>query len=192
MHYFLPKVFYFISEFNEDYIRKLDKKIAIIYRNYQNKNPYNEILRISKFCKKYKRKFYLSNDFKLALNLKLDGVYLPSFNRRYYNKSGLKKNFTLLGSAHSLKQIRLKEQQGVELIFLSPLFPTKNKKNILGINKFNLLSSQTSKKVIALGGINANNINKLNLIKSYGFASISLIKKNYNSIKPLINKYLNG
>ena len=106
--------------------------------------------------------------------------YLPSFNRKYYNKSGLKKNFTLLGSAHSLKQIRLKEQQGVETYFFIPTFSNQKIKKIFwGLINLTYCPSQTSKKVIALGGINANNINKLNLIKSYGFASISLIKKNY-------------
>ena len=101
----------------------------------------------------------------------------------------IKNNFILLGSAHNIKQIRFKEKQGVDVIFISPLFRTKDKKNILGINKFNYLVNQTEKKVIALGGINANNIKKLNLTKSHGFASISSIKDNYNSMKPLINKY---
>ncbi|MDA8537817.1 thiamine phosphate synthase [Candidatus Pelagibacter bacterium] len=189
MHILLPKVFYFISEFKKDYIRKLDKKIAIIYRNYNNKNIYNEVLKIKEDCKKHNRKFYISNNIKLAIKLKLDGAYIPSFNRDITGKKKLRKNFILLGSAHNYEEIRIKEKQGVDLIFLSPLFLTKDKKKILGINRFNLLANQTKKKVIALGGINANNIKKLNLTKSYGFASISLIKDNYRSMKSLINKY---
>ena len=101
----------------------------------------------------------------------------------------MNENFVILGSAHNIKQIRIKEKQNTDLIFLSPLFDMQNKKNILGIYKFNLLAKQTKKKVIALGGINENNIKKLNLIKTYGFASISLIKKNYNSIKSIIKKF---
>ena len=40
--------------------------------------------------KKKGNKFYLANDFKLALKLGLDGVYLPSFNKKFnhlFNKS---------------------------------------------------------------------------------------------------------
>ena len=189
MHNLLPNIFYFISDFKKDYIGKLDKKIAIIYRNYNSKNIYNDVIKIKKDCKEQKRKFYLSNNIKLAISLKLDGAYIPSFNRDIIKKKKLNSNFILLGSAHNYEEIRIKEKQGVDLIFLSPLFTTKNKKKKLGINKFNLLANRTKKKVIALGGINANNIKKLNLTKSHGFASISLIKDNYRSIKSLINKY---
>lgn len=185
----MPKIFYFINEFDEDYIRNLDKKIAIIYRNYKKENSYSEILKIRNFCKKDGRKFFLSNNIMLAISLKLNGVYLPSFNKQTINKKKLNENFVILGSAHNIKQIRIKEKQNTDLIFLSPLFDMQNKKNILGIYKFNLLAKQTKKKVIALGGINENNIKKLNLIKTYGFASISLIKKNYNSIKSIIKKF---
>ena len=189
MHNLFPKIYYFINEFNENHIRKLDKKIAIIYRNYTKRNICNDVLNASNFCKRNRRKFYVSNNIQLALNLNLDGVYLPSFNKQIINKEMIKNNFILLGSAHNIKQIRFKEKQGVDVIFISPLFRTKDKKNILGINKFNYLVNQTEKKVIALGGINANNIKKLNLTKSHGFASISSIKDNYNSMKPLISKY---
>ena len=97
-------------------------------------------------------------------------------------------DFLLLGSAHNAREIKIKEKQNVKLIFLSPLFATKDKTNILGINKFNILAKLTKKKVIALGGINANNINSLNLTNSYGFASISLIRDKYNLIKSIIKK----
>ena len=189
MHNYLPKIFYFINEFDEDYIRNLDKKIAIIYRNYKKKINYSEILKIKNFCKNNRRKFYLSNNITLSISLKLDGVYLPSFNKQIIDRKKLNKNFIILGSAHNVKQLRIKEKQNTDLIFLSPLFDMENKKNILGIYKFNILANQTKKKVIALGGINENNIKKLNLIKPHGFASISLIKNNYNSIKSIVNKF---
>ena len=86
MHNFLPKIFYFINSFDEDCIRKLDKKIAIIYRNYKKKDIYADLLKIKNFCKKDSRKFYLSNNFNLAIKLKLDCFYIPSFNKIMINK----------------------------------------------------------------------------------------------------------
>ena len=81
MHYNFPTVFVFIDSYNEEYIRKLNKKIAIIYRNYDQKIDEKIITKIKNYCKKKGNKFLLSNNVKLAINLNLDGVYIPSFNK---------------------------------------------------------------------------------------------------------------
>ena len=124
------------------------------------------------FCKKKGLKLYLSNNIKLALKLKLDGAYIPSFNKKF-NHLNYKydKNFKIVGSAHNLKEIRIKELQKVEAIFISSLF--KQNKNFLGINTFKNLSGLTKKKIIVLGGINKENIKLLNLLNKSGFAGIS-------------------
>ena len=82
-----------------------------------------------------------------------------------------KKNLDLIGSAHNIKEIKIKETQIVNKIFLSSLF--KKNKNYLGINKFNLVANLTKKKIVALGGISKKNINKLKLLKNSEFAGIS-------------------
>ncbi len=184
MHNRLPKIFCFINHYNKEYINKLNKNIAIIYRNYNKIIDKDEIIKIKKLCKKTGKKFYLSNNIKTALNLNLDGVYIPSFNRDIkINSYDKKKNFIILGSAHNISEIRTKELQKVEYIFLSPLFITKKSNNFLGIQKFNKIASYTKKKVICLGGIKNNNIKKINLLNIWGFASISLFNKNFKYIK---------
>jgi len=80
----------------------------------------------------------------------------------------------LIGSAHSNKEIKIKEKQGVKIIFLSSIF--KKNKNYLGINRFNLLSKLSKKKIIGLGGISFQNLKKLNLLKCSGFAGISFFE----------------
>ena len=113
----------------------------------------------------------MANNIKLALKLNLDGAYIPAFNKDLkVNSYHLKKKFTLIGSAHNLKEIRTKELQNVNYLFLSPLFASKKSKKGLGIYKFINLSKKTK---IFLGGINKDNINKINLIKPYGIAAIS-------------------
>ena len=129
-------------------------------------------MKLKKYCKKKGYKFFLSNNIKLAINLNLDGAYIPSFNRDTDHLSfSLTQNFTIIGSAHNNKEIKIKEKQGVDLLFLSSIF--KKNKNYLGINKFKLLSKLTNKKTIALGGISKKNINKLKLLNCFGFAGIS-------------------
>ena len=79
-----------------------------------------------------------------------------------------------MGSAHNNKEIRTKQLQGVKIIFISSLF--KQNKNYLGINRFRLLSSLSSKKIIALGGISNKNKKQLELLNCFGFAGISFFE----------------
>ena len=165
--------YYFINKFETNNINNLDKQTVVIYRNYSiSKINEDLILKIKKHCKKRKIKFYLSNNIKLATKLNLDGAYIPSFNKNFDHLSySLKKKFEIIGSAHNLKEIRLKEKQKVKKIFLSSLF--KKNKNFLGINKFKLLSRLTKKKIVVLGGITEKNRKKLSIINKFDFAGIS-------------------
>jgi thiamine-phosphate pyrophosphorylase len=172
----MTKKYYFINKFDTNYIDKQDKQTTIIYRDYSVQNQDEKlILEISKYCKKKSIKFYLSNNIKLALKLNLEGAYIPSFNNSFKHLAySFKKDFKIIGSAHNLKEIRIKENQKVEKIFLSSLF--KINKNFLGIYKFKLLKKLTNKKVVALGGISKKNINKLNILKQSDFAGISFFE----------------
>ena len=76
-----------------------------------------------------------------------------------------------MGSAHNLKEIKIKEKQKVNKIFLSSLF--KKNKNFLGINKFRLLSKLTNKKIVVLGGVSKENVKKLKILDQSEFAGIS-------------------
>ena len=152
MHVNLPTKYYFINKFDTNNIGKLDKNTGIILRNYSSENNLDTILNLKKFCKKKGYKFFLSNNIKLALNLNLDGAYIPSFNKDTKHLSfTFKKNFLILGSAHNKKELIMKEKQSVKILFLSSIF--KRNKNYLGLNKFKLLAKLTNIKVIALGGI---------------------------------------
>tara|TARA_B100000674_G_C37326178_1_gene683180 strand:- start:17 stop:550 length:534 start_codon:yes stop_codon:yes gene_type:complete len=169
--------YYFINKFKRDNIDRLDSQTSVIYRNYDTKRVNKEIIsKIKNYCKKKKIKFYLSNNIRLAIKLNLDGAYLPSFNKSKRHLSfSLKKNFSIIGSAHNIKEIKTKEIQNVSKIFISSLF--KKNKNYLGINKFKLISKLTSKKIVALGGINKNNIIKLKVLNTSEFAGISYFEQ---------------
>jgi thiamine-phosphate pyrophosphorylase len=169
----MMRKYYFINKFDTNNIDKQDKQTTIIYRNYSSK-PVDQmlILKIKRYCKKRSIKFYLSNNIKLAIKLNLDGAYIPAFNKSIKHLAyTYKKNFRIIGSAHNLKEIRIKEKQNVKKIFLSSLF--KKNKNFLGINRFKLLSKLTFKDIVVLGGISEKNKKKLSLLNKYDFAGIS-------------------
>ena len=173
MHFNLNTKYYFINNFDTNNIDQQDKKTIIIYRNYKSKkiNQF-QILKLKDYCHKKNLKFYLSNNIKLAIKLRLDGAYIPSFNKEFNHLNYSRvNNFKLVGSAHNLKEIKIKELQKVDKIFLSSLF--KKNRNYLGINKFKLLSKLTKKKIVVLGGVSKRNIKQLNLLNNFEFAGIS-------------------
>ena len=175
MHNKILNKYYFINGLEKSNIDKQDKTTTIIYRNYKKKLDKKLILKIKNLCNKKGNKFILANDIKLAINLNLDGAYIPSFNKDKKHLSySYKKDFIILGSAHDIKEMRIKELQGVNKIFLSSIF--KKNKNFLGIKKFKLFSLLTKKKIIALGGISQKNLKLLNLINCSGFAGISYFR----------------
>ena len=173
MHIKMVNKYYFINKFDTNNINNQDKQTVIIYRNYSSKRKNEDlILKIKNHCKKRRVKFYVSNNVKLAIKLGLDGVYIPSFNKDTKHLAySYKKKFDIIGSAHNLKEIRIKEKQGVKKIFLSSLF--KKNKNFLGINKFKILSNLTKKSVVALGGISKSNLRILSFLDHSDFAGIS-------------------
>ena len=176
MHNIILNKYYFINKFDQSHLDKQDKETIVIYRNYNKKPDKKLILRLKNYFKKKGNKFLLSNNIKLAINLNLDGAYIPSFNKDKKHLSySFKKNFILLGSVHNLYELRTKELQNIKIIFLSSIF--KKNENYLGINKFRLFSLSNKKRFIALGGISTTNIKKLNLVNCLGFAGISFFEQ---------------
>ena len=129
-------------------------------------------------CKEKKISFFLSNNIKLAIKLDLDGAYIPAFNTSFsHNSYSFKKKFKLIGSAHNLEEIRIKEKQNVSSIFLSSIFKNNKHKKFLGIYKFLKLMKLTKKDIVCLGGINEKNIKRVKLIDINNIASISMFQK---------------
>ena len=177
MHINNLKKYYFINEFNHSRLINLNKNISFIWRNKDKETPIKTLIKFRDFCKKNQRCFYISNDIKLARKMNANGVYISSTNKNLNLKTtNLKKKFRILGSAHNLKEIKIKELQNIEEIFLSPLFKKKTNQQ-LNIYRYLKLRETTKMGDISLGGINGYNIKKLNMIKPIGFAGISYFEE---------------
>ena len=165
-----------------DYLRK-NKKITIIYRNNGYAESPKKLINFRQKCKIKNFKFYIANNDNLFKSCKADGLYISSYNKKIYST----RFNNLIGSAHSFKEINEKIKQGCNTIVLSRLFKTsyKNKKQFFGVVKFNLIKKNYSINLIPLGGINNDNLLKLNLVNSDGFCMLSEIKK-----KPVISNRL--
>ena len=134
---FKKKYFFIIESIKDINLKNIKNydKYNIIYRNNFPEN----MEKLKKFrleCKLNKIQFFIANNIKLAKALKADGLYISAFNKKL-NSNYLKNNYKIIGSAHNIKEIRLKKLQGCSEIILSRLFKTnyKNKTDFLGIIK---------------------------------------------------------
>ena len=174
----ISQLYYFIDEYNFAELSSLSKNINIIYRNYKKNTDISTLISIRNYCKNNRIKFFISNNIKLAIKYKLDGIYIPAFNKQInFIKYLLPKNFKIIGSAHNNIEILLKQKQGCKIIFVSPIFEIKKKNYFLNVVKFNLLTLNKKIKFVALGGITERNKNRLNLLSICGFAGISYFQK---------------
>ena len=188
MHKKLPKIFILTNKYNSEIFKNRNLNIGFIYRNYNIKNREKELIKISKACKKNRYQLFVSNSLQLAYKFKTDGIYIPSFNKKKTYLNLEKRNFKIIGSAHSQKEIHKKITQKCKAIFLSPLFYVKKSKNYLNIHKFNYLSQLNKTNILALGGINNNNFKKLKLTNIDGFGGIRFFKKKPASKRPVFIK----
>ena len=158
---------------------KLANKFIIIYRKHNKTPNYHELLRFRERCKSKRIEFYIANNLKLMMTLKADGLYISAFNNKLKLSKLKKTKFKIIGSAHNVREINIKNTQGCNYIMFSRLFETnyKDKRNYLGIIKFNLIRLSRKEKLVPLGGINILNLNKLKNVNSDSFAILSEVKK---------------
>ena len=176
------KYYYFIDEFNKNEIEKLSTRISLIYRNYNKTRNPEELRRLVIHCKNNRRKVYISNNLKDAIKYNFDGLYIPSFYKQLRFQNKAKKNLEIIGSAHNVTELKIKEKQGCSPIFLSPVFKNDKNKKFLDVIKTNLLKKMTKNKIVLLGGINQKTLKRSKLCSPSGVAAISWIKKNGPSI----------
>ena len=111
--------------------------------------------------------------------LKADGLYISAHNKKLNLSKIRNTKFKIIGSAHNYKELDVKKKQGCTSFIYSRLFKTKYdyKPGFLGIIRFNLLKLASKKDLVPLGGINYDNLNKLNLVNTNSFVLMSEIKK---------------
>jgi len=188
MHKTFPTYFVFLDRYDSQIFKNNNTNMGVIYRNYNADKRGNELIKIANACKAHRNQLFVSNDIKLAIKVKAEGIYIPSFNKTKRFSNLEKRNIKVLGSAHNQKEIQKKISQNCCAIFLSPVFYVEKSKNFLGLYKFNFLSSRNKVSIFALGGISANNIHKLKLLNIEGFGGIRMFKKKPAYKRPVFIK----
>ena len=81
MHKFLPNLYVFMDSYNKKIFDNNSTNIGIIYRNYNDQKKEVELKKIAVACRKKRFLCFVSNNIKLALKFKADGIYIPAFNK---------------------------------------------------------------------------------------------------------------
>ena len=170
--------YYIISELNSKIKTNLKKNsnINVIFRSEQkdyNNNTLKKIIKINIY-----NKVFVANKNNICHIKGLSGIYLSAFNKNILTSNHFNKN-SIIGSAHSFKEIREKIKSRCNIIFLSPIFKTQKHTLIkpLGIIKFLLISQHfRATTLIPLGGIR-----KPSRLKNYGIKGFAGVT-NFNNI----------
>jgi thiamine-phosphate pyrophosphorylase len=188
MHSVFPKYFVFLDQYNSQVFKNSNINMGIIYRNYNVVKRESELVKIAKACKANRNQLFVSNDIKLAIKVKAEGIYVPSFNKTKSFLNLEKRNIKIIGSAHNQKEIQKKISQNCVSIFLSPIFYVEKSNKFLGVHKFNYLAYGNTTNIFALGGISKSNIHKLKLLNIKGFGGIRMFKKKPAYKRPVFIK----
>lgn len=174
----------------EETIRNLPLKSAIIFREYNLAEQKRQELavEIQKICKKFNHKLIIGKNFNLAKKIKADGyhfsdqdyVNIKSHDDSLKNYKRTWGDFVVSLACHSLNCAKKAAKTDIDLIFLSPIFPTKSHINAKTKGIFSLVRAKklSSKPVFALGGINKQNLKQVHKLNIAGFAGIEIFQEN--------------
>ena len=151
----------------------------IIYQHTKTNESEKNLIEIKKFCLKNKTKLYIVDDYKLALKIKAQGIYVSSKNKRIIPNFFFNKKYHIIGSVHNQLEYYFKKIQRCKTIALSPVFynPKYSLHKTLGALKFNLISQNWGENLICLGGINNKNFKRLKIIKAKSVGFMRLIEE---------------
>jgi thiamine-phosphate pyrophosphorylase len=163
------KKYIFIKNLNEKIKKNIKKlnNVQIIYNNEDFNNiSIKQLIEIRDFCLKNKIPLYIINNYKIALKIKADGIFISSNNRNMMLSPFLNQKLKTIGSAHNQIEYYFKRIQRCRMITLSPIFynPKYSNNKILNTLRFSLISKDWKTNLCALGGITKRNLNRINLI----------------------------
>lgn len=156
-----------------DTSKKLPTNSGILIRSYKTKNKEKIIKNIINLKKRKLHTVLVAGKYKNHSNV--DGAHLPS----WLNSSFFINKKLISMSAHGARDIRKSINIKADIIFISPVFDTTShkEKKSLGVIRLGLMAKLYKKPVIALGGINNNNISLLKGLPIFGCAGIDVFNE---------------
>ena len=166
------------------------KKVSFFQLRLKKETIKNKLLigkKIQKICKKYKVKFLINDDPKLAKKLNADGCHLGQKDMGILKaRKILKKKIIGVTCHNSIPLAKKAIVAGADYLAFGAFYSSKTKKvkYRASIKILKLAKKITNTPIVAIGGIKLNNYKKL-LLNKANFLAISGYIWNNKKYKPL-------
>lgn len=138
----------------------------------------NEALEIQKLCRTYNIPFVINDNVEIARTINADGVHVGQSDMKAGKVREILGEDKILGvSAQTVEQALLAEKEGADYLGVGAVFPTGSKADAedVSLDILKEICSAVSIPVVAIGGIGAGNVSKLENSGISGIAVISAI-----------------
>jgi len=165
--------------------------IQLREKNWDKNKVKGEAIKLLKVCKENNILFILNDYVDVALEIGADGVHLGQSDMPIKEAREISGNKLIIGlSTHSVDQAIKADKEDVDYITIGPIYKTRVKDYTVGTNIINQIINKINKPLIAIGGINKNNIDS---VLEQGVKSIAVISTVVSSddvkesVKELVN-----
>ncbi len=151
--------------------------IQLRIKNASTREMVNVALKIRKICNDYNALFFVNDRVDIALASKADGVHVGSEDMPVHLVKEIAPNLIVGASARSVEEAIAAERAGADYIGAGSVFPTGSKKDaiIIGLKTLQDIVKNVKIPVIAIGGINHENVREVLKTGVDGIAVISAI-----------------
>ena len=166
-------------------------------KNISEEKIINEALKIKELCRSHNIPFIINDNVELARKINADGVHVGQNDMKASEVRTVIGNDKILGvSVQTVKQAKLAQLQGADYLGVGAVFPTSSKADADSVTFETLkeICESVSIPVVAIGGINSDNVLRLAKSGISGVAVISAIfaaediKKATKELKELTKK----
>lgn len=147
-------------------------------KNLQNEKYLERALKIKEICKIHNVPFIINDSPQFAKEIDADGVHVGQNDMPVIKTREILGENKIIGtSAHNIEEAKKAEQDGADYIGVGAVFGSNTKTNVSEMSPELLkeIASAVSIPVVAIGGINENNIGLLKDTNISGAAVISAI-----------------
>ncbi len=159
-------------------LRQLTRGTLVIFRHYDDPERAALGRRLAALARRRGLVFVVAGDRRLARRLRADGLHLPDgMVRRRGRFAPATDPWPVSAAAHDGAGLRRAVRAGIDLILLSPVFPTASHPGqpALGVGRLARLCRETAVPVLALGGVTPATVRQVLAAGAAGVAGIGAL-----------------
>ena len=150
--------------------------IQLREKEWNKEKVKEEAIKLNKICKENNVLFIVNDYVDVALEIGADGVHLGQSDMSIGEARKICGDKLIIGlSTHSVEQAVKADKEDVDYITIGPIYKTRSKDYTVGTGIIKEVVNKVKKSVIAIGGINKDNIGSVLEQEVKGVAVISAV-----------------